>query len=238
MAITNPSFESVGSWTYEENDTPGSISGARTTDWADQGIYSYQITHSDSVVYVGDYGRIKQNITIDKKRLRLKARWYNTTNFIFSMRVKFGAITLWSKTMNVGVPIPPIIENIDIDVSSYISQTDDLILELYVISTYASNFNGWVQWDSLVLYNDYYVKVGGNDSNDGKSWANAWKTINKAATTVPDGSIVHIGFGTYDAEPGTNKIAPQNVGSMEIYYLPETATTGGGTGTVSIEQNA
>lgn len=84
---------------------------------------------------------------------------------------------------------------------------------------------------------DYYVKTTGNDLLAGDSWANAWKTINKAATTVADGVTVHIGFGTYDAEPAANKIAPQNVGATGIYYLPETATTGGGTGTVSVEQN-
>lgn len=89
-----------------------------------------------------------------------------------------------------------------------------------------------------LLINPYYVKVGGDDSKDGLTWANAWETINKAATTVPDGSIVHIGFGDYINEPAANKIAPQNIGSDGIYYLPETATTGGGTGTVSVEQNA
>ena len=84
---------------------------------------------------------------------------------------------------------------------------------------------------------DFYVKTTGDDAKTGTSWANAWKTINKAATTVVDGTTVHIGFGTYDAEPSANKIAPQNVGASGIYYLPETATTGGGTGTVSVEQN-
>ena len=84
---------------------------------------------------------------------------------------------------------------------------------------------------------DYYIKTDGSDANTGLSWAQAWKTINKAATTVTDGKIVHIGFGTYNAEPSGNKIAPQNVGTSGIYYLPETATTGGGTGTVSVEQN-
>ena len=85
---------------------------------------------------------------------------------------------------------------------------------------------------------DYYVETTGNDASAGTSWATAWKTINKAATTVADGTTVHIGFGTYDAEPAANKIAPQNVGASGIYYLPETATTGGGTGTVSVEQNS
>lgn len=84
---------------------------------------------------------------------------------------------------------------------------------------------------------DYYVKTTGNDSLDGLSWTNAWATVNKAATTVADGSTVHIGFGDYTSEPASNKIAPQNIGASGIYYLPETATTGGGTGTVSVEQN-
>jgi hypothetical protein len=84
---------------------------------------------------------------------------------------------------------------------------------------------------------EYYVKTDGDDLKNGYSWTNGWKTINKAATSVADGTTVHIGFGTYDAEPAANKIAPQNVGSLGICYLPETATTGGGTGTVSVEQN-
>jgi hypothetical protein len=90
----------------------------------------------------------------------------------------------------------------------------------------------------ILEINGYYVKIAGDDTKDGFSWANAWKTINKAATTVADGSTVHIGFGTYDAEPAGNKIAPQNIGASGIYYKPETAETGGGTGTVSVEQNA
>jgi hypothetical protein len=82
-----------------------------------------------------------------------------------------------------------------------------------------------------------YVKTNGDDSKDGTSWANAWATINKAATTVPDGTIVHIGFGTYNAEPANNDIAPVNAGEVGIKYLPETETTGGGTGSVIVEVN-
>lgn len=85
---------------------------------------------------------------------------------------------------------------------------------------------------------DYYVKTTGNDELSGSSWANAWKTIDKAARTVPDGSTVHIGFGTYNAEPAGNKISPQNIGSEGIFYIPETAGSEGGTGTVTVEKNA
>lgn len=90
----------------------------------------------------------------------------------------------------------------------------------------------------LIGGTEYYVKVGGNDELSGSSWANAWATIDKAARTVPDGSTVHIGFGTYDNEPAGNKIAPQNIGAEGIYYAPETVGSEGGTGTVVIEKNA
>ena len=84
----------------------------------------------------------------------------------------------------------------------------------------------------------FFVKSsGGNDSNNGESWASAWATINKAAVTVLDGTTVHIGFGTYSSEPANNKIAPDNLGATGIKYLPETAVTGGGTGSVTIEIN-
>jgi len=90
----------------------------------------------------------------------------------------------------------------------------------------------------LIGGTDYYVKPDGNDGNPGSSWANAWKTVDKAARTVPDGSTVHIAFGTYAEEPAGNKIAPQNIGSEGIFYALETAGSGGGTGTVTIEKNA
>lgn len=102
---------------------------------------------------------------------------------------------------------------------------------------FSSREGSYAPYISITLI-EYYVKTTGNDALSGTSWSNAWKTINKAATTVVDGVTVHIGFGDYTDEPAANKIAPQNVGTSGIYYLPETATTGGGTGTVSVEQNA
>lgn len=90
----------------------------------------------------------------------------------------------------------------------------------------------------LIGGTDYYVKTNGNDELPGSSWAMAWATIDKAAITVPDGATVHIGFGDYNNEPAGNKIAPQNVGTEGIWYMPETANSEGGTGTVTIEKNA
>lgn len=79
---------------------------------------------------------------------------------------------------------------------------------------------------------DYYVKTTGDDGDDGLSWANAWATVNKGATTVPDGKTLHIEHGTYNAEPVANKIAPQNAGASGIKY--QIHTTGGGTGTATV----
>jgi len=89
-----------------------------------------------------------------------------------------------------------------------------------------------------IEFNTRYVKTTGNDALDGRSWVNAWKTINKAATTAPDGSTVHIGVGTYNAEPAGNKIAPQNIGASGIEYTIVNATTGlPATGSVIVEKN-
>lgn len=90
---------------------------------------------------------------------------------------------------------------------------------------------------TYTLSDHYYIKTSGSDTLDGQSWANAWATVNKGATTVPDGKTLHIEHGTYNAEPVGNKIAPQNAGASGIKY--QVHTTGGGTGaaTVTVEKN-
>ena len=87
-----------------------------------------------------------------------------------------------------------------------------------------------------------FVKTGGNDGSDGKSWANAWKTIDKAANTAVDGMNIHIEGGTYDAEPAANDIAPVNAGTTGIKYTiwgtaGSGVSDGTGTGTVTVEKN-
>jgi len=48
---------------------------------------------------------------------------------------------------------------------------------------------------------DYTIHVddaNGNDGNDGKSFANAKKTISSAVTAVPDGGTIIVWPGTYN----------------------------------------
>ena len=181
----------------------------------------------------------------------------SSTNVFKSDGEVFG---IWMSVTNTGD------ENIDVDRKIYDNDTSGLVCDYGKVTDLIPGNSRSSRYDTITMpdhdwnligkiyidsssvvehsltrtlyLKDYYVKTTGNDSLSGNSWTNAWKTINKAATTVIDGITVHIGFGTYDAEPAANKIAPQNVGTSGIYYLPETATTGGGTGTVSVEQNA
>lgn len=55
----------------------------------------------------------------------------------------------------------------------------------------------------------YYVLNTGNDTNDGKSSGNAWKTLEKAATVAPSGSRIVVGPGFYTASttPFNNSVS-------------------------------
>ena len=69
-----------------------------------------------------------------------------------------------------------------------------------------------------------YVKLTGNDTNNGTSWTNAKLTIN-AGINITGENFIHIGFGDYS----TQSIITLNK-TMEL--LCETADIGGGNGTV------
>jgi hypothetical protein len=43
----------------------------------------------------------------------------------------------------------------------------------------------------------YYVDPNGNDSNDGKTWAEAFATVQKGIDTAADGNVVEVNEGTY-----------------------------------------
>jgi predicted outer membrane repeat protein len=53
----------------------------------------------------------------------------------------------------------------------------------------------------------YYVKVNGDDSKDGRSWSNAYKTLQKALATATSGDEIWVAKGTYypDQGPGVTR---------------------------------
>jgi hypothetical protein len=53
-------------------------------------------------------------------------------------------------------------------------------------------------------------------------------------TSVTNGNTVHIAFGTYTDEPANNTLSPD---ADDVTVIYETADTGGGSGTATIEVN-
>jgi hypothetical protein len=78
-----------------------------------------------------------------------------------------------------------------------------------------------LRWLAQRLYSNFYVKTGGDDRESGISWTDAWETVNLAMETVLDGKTIHIGYGTYSAEPADNKLMPQNAGGTGIKLIAE-----------------
>lgn len=88
---------------------------------------------------------------------------------------------------------------------------------------------------SITSDDHYFVKAsGGSDSNSGISWANAWATVHKGMSNTPTDGELHIGFGSYTSEPVNNDMSPT---ADDVTVKFETATTGGGTGTTTVEVN-
>jgi len=85
----------------------------------------------------------------------------------------------------------------------------------------------------------FYVKTGGDDTEEGVSWANAWKHVNTGMVRAPNDSTLRIGFDVgavyYSDEPANNTLSPDADNVTVIY---ETETTGGGTGTATVEVNS
>ncbi len=81
---------------------------------------------------------------------------------------------------------------------------------------------------------DWYVVSGGTGIANGYDWDNAMATVNEAMTSVTSGNTVHIAFGTYNSEPTNNRLSPD---ADDVTVIYETATTGGGSGTATIEVN-
>lgn len=228
VSITNPSFED--GFTGWGGASLGVLAGRSIeTGWYTERTHSARSTLSASASRnSGDYSYWTQSINFTSFTLIIDFK-FSYTDSDYEFRLYVDSTLEYQQACDGAV-------HTDVEIALSYTGTHTLKFGIYCVN--GGNELALVYVDNLrIKGKDYYVKIGGNDTNDGSTWTKAWATINKAATTVADDSIVHIGFGDYISEPSANKIAPQNVGASGIYYLPETATTGGGTGTVSIEQN-
>lgn len=88
----------------------------------------------------------------------------------------------------------------------------------------AGNLRVNVSSDSVTTL---YVKTTGDDTYSGSYWGSAKKNIKDGLRFIPSAGTLRIGFGDYSAQPGIKF-------DKSVSLLCETATTGGGTGTVNL----
>ena len=86
-------------------------------------------------------------------------------------------------------------------------------------------------WDEL-----YVDRSTGNDTDNGSTWALAFRTIDKGANEIIEGGTLHIAYGVYDNEPVGGDVSPVNLTS-EITYQIEAPTGTPTTGKVQIGQD-
>ncbi len=79
-------------------------------------------------------------------------------------------------------------------------------------------------------YSNVYVKLSGDDSNDGLSWTNAKQTIKAGLETVATDGTLHIAFGDYSSQDAITL-------DKTVSLLCENEG-GGGTGTVVLPPTA
>lgn len=263
--ILNPSFETDTVWARGEINNGFDVP-VYTTDWFHAGSRSMRFEMNCQDVSVWACAYIEQSITVQTTH-KISYRVLTVDKHIDSFhdvyfRVLFDGnqVQRWSDPPhNFDASIYRCYDGAgwqqhncgahawhqNIDLSAYAGQTGNIRFEFYRLDpqgyTLDHLYESYIYLDditeSYTALSDYYVKVGGDDTLAGTSWATAWATINKGATTVTDGKTLHVGFGNYVLEPDSNKIAPQNIGASGIEYIFETAGSSGGTGTVSIEKN-
>lgn len=234
--ILNPSFEDTpfdDDWGNSSNSV-GAFYTEATVQGVTDGSSAMKIAFDGRARTAGAYAYITQTFTFDGDSL-LTFDYYDSAISVYSI------VVLVQGTIYKEIPLGSWGQHNDIvAVLDVGSGSKTLSIGLLLKSNSSSGGDITVdnlRIEDLVTYTRY-AKTAGDDTKDGTSWANAWKTINKVATTVLDGTTVHIGHGTYSNEPVGNKIAPQNAGPIGIKYKPETADTGAEVaGSVTIEKN-
>lgn len=234
--ILNPSFEDTpfnNNWGDASNSTGMSYTES-TSQGVTDGSSAMKIAFDGRSRTSGAYAYIRQAFTFDGNSL-LTFDYYDSAISVYSIVILVQGTIYKEISLGSWGQHNDIVAVLDVG-SGY------KMLEIGLLLKSNSSSGGDITVDNLriedlVTYTRY-AKTSGDDTKDGTSWANAWETINKVATTVLDGTTVHIGHGTYNNEPVGNKITPQNAGPIGIKYKPETADTGAEVaGSVTIEKN-
>ena len=152
--ISNPSFETEGSWTYSESDLKF-VDGTQSTTWKTQGTCSYLLS-ADGTENIGadSYARVTQSVdftTLDT--LSFDADLHAATDGYYEARVIVGTTTVWFQACTT---TETEYLHQEIDVSEY-TNSQDLIFQVYTVvkakniamNTYYDNIKTWGSFNDL-----------------------------------------------------------------------------------------
>ncbi|MFC2019516.1 hypothetical protein ACFLU4_06175 [Chloroflexota bacterium] len=168
-ALSQPSFETVSSWTYTEEDAQ--YNGAQSSAWASQGSNSYLLSATNGTITALDHAQIAQ--TVDMSRIDILSfdlRGYNSKadEDVVHTHVYVGGVEAWTQALPIS--LTTYLHN-ELDLSAYTGASTSLAfaLEAHVqanaadLGAYFDNIKLWGSYDSdLTTVNNNYSTYGNN----------------------------------------------------------------------------
>lgn len=252
--IIQPNFDSLTGWTVTSSGLYATPS--LDTYWKDNGAYALKFVPTCGQIQAGNYASASQTITVPPG-FSFSFKIHYTDNLIHDsdtvtlFDVYFDGNLVWSAAEANGsldnrywdcvdsewvYRTDAELKTVTIDLTSYSGTTGILEFKYHSTDFHSHLYNDEIYIDNITesytpISGKYFVTTGGNDSNSGQWWEDAWTSIDKAANTLTDGQEVHIEAGTYTETSG-DIIAPVNAGSTGIKYtFWGTAGTGTADGT-------
>ena len=149
--ISEPSFETVTSWTYSEDDADYT-DGAQSTLWAKQGTYSYLLSALSTVTIAnGKYSQTLQSVNFDTlDTICFDAQLDAGSDGYFEARVIVGTTTVWFQACTI---TEAEYLHQEVDVSGY-TGSQDLIFQVIAVAT-AKNIGTNVYFDNIKTWGSF-----------------------------------------------------------------------------------
>lgn len=173
--------------------TPDALGDTSATELSSTnlpGVYQFDLTQAETTGVNIVYGGKSATASVDVIARQI---WTTPGNFNVAIIEENGStsanVEKWLST-TVATPVTAGVPHVNVvQISGDSTAADNL--EAYTDGT------THIPADAQKNAHHWYVDDGGNDSNDGKSWATAELTLAAAYADATDGDIIHVGAGTY-----------------------------------------
>ncbi|MFC2018743.1 hypothetical protein ACFLU4_02145 [Chloroflexota bacterium] len=151
-ALLQPSFETVSSWTYTEEDAQ--YNGAQSSAWASQGSNSYLLSATNGTISALDHAQIAQ--TVDMSRidtLSFDVRGYNSkaAEDVVHTNVYVGGVETWTQALPES--LTTYLHN-EVDLSAYTGASTSLAFALEAhVQANAADLGAY--FDNVKLWGSY-----------------------------------------------------------------------------------